>query len=92
MLLGIVIGWQIGNNIGMSNLPPNAWAGDGIGVIFEAAFDAFWGAVIGLGIGGICCLLWHFLVQRRTPPIASGVVPEDGEVWPPAPLIPGEPE
>ncbi len=92
MLLGIVIGWQIGDNIGVSQLPPNAWAGDGIGLMIWDFRGAFWGAVIGFGVGLVCCLLWHFLVQRRTPAIVSGVVPEDGEVWPPAPLIPGEPE
>jgi len=87
-LLGLVAGGVIGFIVGTSNLPPNAWAGDGFGVMLEATFDAFWGAVTGFGVGSICCLLWRFLVQRRTTALAAAeAVPEDGEVWPPAPKM-----
>ena len=82
-LLGLVAGGIIGFMIGVSNLPPDPWAGDGIGVMFAAVVGAFWGAVIGVGLGG--CLAWYMSVQQRTPTIVSGAVSQEGEVWPPAP-------
>lgn len=85
-LLGLLAGGGTGFMRGTANLPPNAGAGDGIGVIFEATIDAFWGAVIGFGVGLVCCLAWHFFVQRRTPALAAAeAVLGEGEVWSPAP-------
>jgi len=84
--IGIVAGWLVGEQRGIAALPPNAWAGDGIGILIKSMEGSCWGALGGLGFGIICCLAWHFHTRRRQ---AQGVVPQasvpDDQVWPPAP-------
>ena len=66
-LIGTVIGWQVGENIGIAALPPNAWAGDGIGILVQNIHGACWGALIGLGVGLVCCLIGYFFARSRPP-------------------------
>ena len=85
-LLGMITGWQVGENIGIAVLPPNAWAGDGAGILVWNIHGASWGMSIGFGVGVSCCLIGYFVARRRQlrRVIPQGSVPEDG-VWPPAP-------
>ena len=82
--IGMVIGWQVGENIGIAALPPNAWAGDGAGIFDCSITGSGWGALIGIGVA--CCVAWYFVARRRQSRKVSlqTSAPED-EVWPPAP-------
>jgi len=85
-ILGTVIGWQVGEEIGIAALPPNAWAGDGMGILVQNIHGASWGALIGLGFGVACCLIWYFFARRRqSQKVAPQANPPDVQVWPPAP-------
>ena len=85
-LLGMITGWQVGENIGIAALLPNAWAGDGVGILVWNIHGASWGGLIGLGFGVACCLTWYFFARQRQPqkiaPLANS---PDAQVWPPTP-------
>jgi len=84
--LGAVIGWEVGERIGIAALPPNAWAGDGVGILDHSLTGSGWGALIGFGFGVICCFVWYFFAQwHQSRKVVSQASAPDAHVWPPAP-------
>jgi len=84
--IGTVIGWQVGENIGIAALPPNAWAGDGVGVLEQNINYSGWGTLIGFGFGVICCFVWYFFARRHhSRRVLSQAAASEDQVWPPAP-------
>lgn len=83
-VIGTIIGWNVGDKIGIAALPLNAWAGDGIGILIDDIRYSGWGALIGFGFGLVCCLVLHVLVLRSRYVLPLSLPPDDS-VWPPPP-------
>ena len=62
-VIGMVDGWKIGERKGIAALPPNAWAGDGVGVFIASSDGASQGIAIGFGIGLICFFAYLILMR-----------------------------
>ncbi len=80
---GGILGWQIGDRVGIAALPPNAWAGDGIGLMIDDVIGGGVGGLLGSGLGGLCLLVWHRINRKRRP---QDVI-TDEQVWPPPPQM-----
>lgn len=55
----MIVGWKIGEQKGIAALPPNAWAGDGVGVFIASSDGAYQGIAVGFGIGLACFLAYR---------------------------------
>lgn len=65
-VIGAVAGYHRADQIAIAALPPNAWAGDGVGVSIADVDGTVNGAGLGLLLGLVCCfLLWLFTRQCR---------------------------
>lgn len=69
-IIGAIIGWKIGERIGISQLPPDAWAGSGIGILLQSIYGAAWGTLIGFVASAVCCYVWYRIVQRHRVTVA----------------------
>ncbi len=86
-IIATIVGWNIGEKIGIAALPPNAWAGSGVGILLDSIDYSGWGASTGFGFGLACCFILHLLARRSRSRHSLPLTPPDDSVWPPPPAV-----